>query len=110
MANRSSTFEVRQGDTFQENLILEDTATGVALNLGVATIEAVILFSNGTSQSLDVVITNGAAGGFSIAKSSTETASWPEDDHEGYISITEAGAKTSSDNFTISVIKGAVNV
>ena len=108
MANRNSTFEVRQGDTFSENLILENTATTTAIDLANTQIEAKILFSDGTVADLTTTIATAASGMFSITAPATDTATWEEDDHEGYITLVEAGVKTSSDNFTISVIKGAV--
>lgn len=107
MSAKYSTFEVRQGDTFKETLIMEATGTSTAVNLSNSTITAVILFSS-ENKMLDVVITDAAGGTFTIGKSATDTATWPLEDAEAYITIDEAGVKTSSDNFTVRVIRGAV--
>ena len=107
MSTKYTTFEVRQGDTFHESLIMEDTNTGVATNITNATITGVIIFPAENVQ-LDVVIVSASDGSFSISKSAADTATWPVQDGEGYITIEEAGVKTSSDNFTVRVIRGAV--
>ena len=109
MRAKYATFEVRQGDTFNEHLVLEDTRTGNAVDLTDTTIEA-YLIRGSSSIRLDIIISNAADGSFSINKSSADTATWEVDDYEGYIALVEAGARTSSDNFTVSVIEGAVDV
>ena len=109
MANKHATLEVRQGDTFLENLIMEDTATGTGFDLTGSTVTAVVMFPN-QNINLDVSISTATDGSFSISKSATDTASWPLQDGEGYITITNdaTSVKTSSDNFAIRVVQGAV--
>ena len=107
MANKYATFEVRQGDTFHENLIMEDSSTSTAVDLTNSVITAHAMFPTQNVE-LDVAISNALTGSFSITKSAADTMTWPLQDAEGYITITEAGVKTSSDNFTIKVIRGAI--
>lgn len=107
MSSKYSTFEVRQGDTFYEILILDDTVSGVAVNLVNVSIEAVLVLDEPIS--LDVVIMSATDGRFSIGKSADNTAKWPVGDIDAYITIIEGNVRTSTDNFTINVIEGVID-
>ena len=109
MSAKYATFEVRQGDTFNENLILENTTSGTAIDLSNMTIEA-YLMRGSDSIELDVTVSNAANGAFTIGKSAESTKTWAADNHEGYITLVESGTRTSSENFTVKVIEGAVDV
>ena len=108
--SRYSTFEVRQGDDFVEDLILEDTENGVAANLTETTIEAFLLRPGEESYKFNVQMTSPTEGMFTITAPNTDTATWQPDNYDGYIVLVEAGIRTSSENFTVTVIEGAVDV
>ena len=108
--SRYSTFEIRQGDDFVEDLILEDTDSKTASNLTNTTIEAFLLRPGEESYQFNVQLTSPTEGMFTITAPNTDTATWQPDNYEGYIVLVELGIRTSSENFTVTVIEGAVDV
>lgn len=100
-----ATINHKRGDTFELTCSLENGGNDV--NITGWTVAAQLRQSDDTLvQSLTVTVTDAAAGEFTITAANTETDDWPIAALEVDVEFTETdGSVSSSDTFTINVIK-----
>lgn len=95
----------KRGDTFELTCSLENG--GNPVDITGWTVAAQLRKGDDTLvQSVTVTVTDASAGEFTVTAASTETDDWPIENLDIDVEFTEAsGAVSSSETFTINVIK-----
>lgn len=100
-----ATIAHKRGDTFELTCSLENGGNDV--DITGWTVAAQLRKTDDTLvQAMTITVTNASAGEFTITAANTETDDWPLGNLDIDVEFTEAsGAVSSSETFTINVIK-----